>query len=443
MTDILLTDNRAYSHPVWGVGKAFKTDPLGTLRLLAAQQGNCVEIKFSPFSKIQLVRNPALAKKILSDRKAFPKVNVRMEYVQSAVVKKLRKYMDGTPPPKQAGLHRKLVNPLFSKKNLIDWQPDVERIIEVFVADLRQRQFSGKVAVLPHMKRLNLRIAAQCILGVPLPIALEAEILAAMDGLNQAIQGMFAARLRLPPFVPTQTNRALHHSIGRLAEVVYELYRLAQQQRSADNGFSSLFAFSHQQMKEMGATGWDLLSGATGLLISAHETSSTTMAWILYQLAQRPKVVDAIRAEIKDASSADEYTRQVVLECLRFHTPTWAIFRKATAEFKWAEQTYTAGSRFLISPLVFHGAADLWQQPNVFDPGRFRDPKAVPPGAFIPFGQGGCLGERLSMMQMTLSVKALVRHFDFKLVEGADYSECLGITIAPREAMPLEIIPFV
>ncbi|XP_078604936.1 cytochrome P450 18a1-like [Branchiostoma floridae x Branchiostoma japonicum] len=82
---------------------------------------------------------------------------------------------------------------------------------------------------------------------------------------------------------------------------------------------------------------------------------------------------------------------------------------------------------------------EFWPDPEKFDPRRFLDSdgKVVSrPESFIPFGAGRrvCIGEQLSKMELFLLFSSLLKHFTFKLPEGAaapSTDGSLGLTLVP------------
>lgn len=82
------------------------------------------------------------------------------------------------------------------------------------------------------------------------------------------------------------------------------------------------------------------------------------------------------------------YTRMILDETLRLYPSAWLLSRKAVEDDEVGPYRIPAGSWLFVSPYVTHRRADLWENPEGFDPERFR------PGhdeeclryAYFPFG---------------------------------------------------------
>ena len=129
-------------------------------------------------------------------------------------------------------------------------------------------------------------------------------------------------------------------------------------------------AFSQAQLRDQMAT----------MIVAGHETTALTLFWSLYLLASAPAEQSRLAQEVRDIDLSIEaagaalpklpYTRAVVNEVLRLYPPAAAIARGSVATDYVAGATIPGGSLIMISPWVLHRHANLWSDPESFDPSR-------------------------------------------------------------------------
>lgn len=144
--------------------------------------------------------------------------------------------------------------------------------------------------------------------------------------------------------------------------------------------------------------------------LAGFETSSTTMMFCLYELAQNQDIQDKLRQEITDALENSNgkltydsmlgmnYMQMVIDEALRKFPPVDTLMRQVDKDYE------VPGTKLVIpkKTLVFipvkavQTDPDIYPDPDKFDPERFSEEnkKDRHPMAHIPFGEGprNCLG---------------------------------------------------
>jgi cytochrome P450 len=189
------------------------------------------------------------------------------------------------------------------------------------------------------------------------------------------------------------------------------------------------------------------------LLFAGHDTTTSTVAFMFYELARHPDVVAALReelaAEVGDAAPAAEQLMSGELkllemvqdETLRMYPPAWIGARKSIASYEFAGQAVPGGAYVNYTSWVSHYLAHVFPKPRQFRPERFTAAakSALPKGAYIPFGGGSriCIGMRFGQLEVKAIAAALVRHFDFTLEPGYELRIRQMPTIGPKHGLPL------
>jgi cytochrome P450 len=190
-----------------------------------------------------------------------------------------------------------------------------------------------------------------------------------------------------------------------------------------------------------------------GVLVAAPENPSNTLTWCLHLLAAHPDVEARLRAEVdrvlggRAPTSADlrklEYCTQVLQETMRLYPGAWAFERECTEEREVLGHRLPRGAVIVVSPYLLHRRADLWPDPERFDPDRFAPSRAdaIPRHAFLPFGLGPrrCVGERLALVEMQILLPMLLQRYRFDRAPGAAADPHPLFTLRPRDGLRLRI----
>lgn len=159
------------------------------------------------------------------------------------------------------------------------------------------------------------------------------------------------------------------------------------------------------------------------------ETSSSTMTFVLYEMALNLDIQEKARREIKevierhggeltyDAAMELKYVDQIIQESLRKYPIVDTQLRKTSAAYKvpGTELVLEKGTTILLPAIGFHHDPEIFPNPEKFDPERFTKENigARHPYAWFPFGKGprDCIGMRFGMMQTRLGVATVLKNF--------------------------------
>ena len=119
-------------------------------------------------------------------------------------------------------------------------------------------------------------------------------------------------------------------------------------------------------------------------MLAGHETSSVSLSWTLYFLAQYPEIQDKVRREIKeklkdseliwDTFEAMEYLTAVINESLRMRPPVAILRRRVVKEDIILGYKIPQGSSVMLPLYSLHHFPNYWKDPEKFNPDRFLTP---------------------------------------------------------------------
>jgi cytochrome P450 len=169
------------------------------------------------------------------------------------------------------------------------------------------------------------------------------------------------------------------------------------------------------------------------LMFAGHDTSTSTISFLLYELARHPAELARLQAEQDEVLGGTAPTPQqlfgempyldmVLDETLRLYPPAWVGPRRALREFEFGGYTVPAGAYVNYCSWASHRLPEVFPEPEAFIPERFtRERKAaLPRGAYVPFGGGSriCIGKRFGQTEVKLVATMLLQRLRFELLPG-------------------------
>jgi cytochrome P450 len=189
------------------------------------------------------------------------------------------------------------------------------------------------------------------------------------------------------------------------------------------------------------------------LLFAGHDTTTSTVAFMFYELARHPYIAERIVAEqdalLKDGRpSADQlaggglpYLEMTLEETLRKYPPAWIGPRKSVEAFEFAGHAVPGNAYVDYCSWASHHLGDVFPEPERFLPERFtvEAKEALPKGAYIPFGGGSrtCIGMRFGQLEIRTIATLILSRFTLGLMKGFDLEIRQMPTISPKRGLPV------
>jgi len=342
--------------------------------------------------------------------------------------------------------------PAFHHKHISD---SVEVISEETNRALDKLEPGAHVDLYAWTRRLALRVAMRALFGLD-P---DGELARSVDAAGLFEQGLsfysseYLLRILRTPFSPW----ARMQQAARKLDVI--IYGEISRRRATGRRGSDILSLLLDAEDEDGSRLSDrqIRDEVMTLLFAGHDTTTSTISFMFYELARHPAVVERLLAEQDEQISAGgptaaqltsgelEQLEMVLDETLRLYPPAWIGARKSRETFEFAGTTVPGGAYVNYSSWVSHHLPHVFDEPNEFRPERFApDAKAaLPKGAYIPFGGGSriCIGMRFGQLEVKAIANALLERFDFELEPGYKLRTRQMPTIGPRDGVPLIIHP--
>ena len=309
------------------------------------------------------------------------------------------------------------------------------------------------VDVYEWIRNLAMRIAMRALLGLDPDEAGKGA--AAAEHFERALSfyGIdFHLRLLRGPGSPW---RRMNRSRAILDEIVFdEIARRRAHPDSSRHDILSLLvgargvegeAFSDREIRDQVMT----------LMFAGHDTSTSTLTFMLHELARHPEVIRrlheeqdrVLKGETPTALQLEKempYLDMVLDEVLRLYPPAWIGPRRAIREYEFGGYTVAEGAYVNYCSWASHRLPEVFPQPEAFIPERFtRERKAaLPRGAYVPFGGGSriCIGKRFGQTEVKLVATKLLQRLRAESLPGRTVTIRQMPTLSPQGGLRMRIL---
>lgn len=301
----------------------------------------------------------------------------------------------------------------------------------------------GRILAFPAFKRLTLDLACRIFLGMPLGDETE-RMNASFE--HAVAAAMSIVRLPIPGLEFQRGLRGRAHLERLFARMIPE--------RRRGSG-ADMFSLLCRAEAEDGSryTDREIIDHMIFLMMAAHDTTTSTLTSMIWELARHPEWQERVRAECRGLGTdvlewdrLDELAdvRLVLNETLRRYPPLSTIPRVSEAPFEVGGYRIDANVLVVTYPLHTHHMREWWRDPFRFDPERFAPPREEHrqhTHLFVPFGGGAhvCLGMRFAEMQIRQILFQLVRRFRWTVPAGYEMPVQQAPISKPMDGLPIRL----
>ncbi|HZW03617.1 MAG TPA: cytochrome P450 [Anaerolineaceae bacterium] len=435
--------------PVLGNVRDFSTDVLQDFLNLHRRYGDVVRLTFATRVS-HFVFGPDAIKHILQDN--------NKNYIKGRSLYKARPLLGNGLLTSEGDFwrrQRRLMQPMFHRSQIETFIPEMTAATAQMLD--RWQALTGREQPFDaarEMMRLTLAIVTRTMFGANL-LPEEADTVAEvmprlMHETNLRIISLTSLREKLP----LPSNRAFHHDIERLNQI---LYRIIDERRrsgpSRDDLLGRLMSATSEDSTAMSDR--QLRDELMTIFLAGHETTAALLSWTLYLLSKNPAERSRLQAEVDQVlagripAAGDlerlAFTGWVLQESLRLYPPAWSIARQAIGDDELAGYHIPAGSGIIISPYVVHRRPDCWDNPEAFDPERFAPEREARQShyAYLPFGGGPrlCIGSNFALQEAALALAMMTQKFELDLDPDHPVVPMTDFTLRPAAGVWMRLRP--
>ena len=284
---------------------------------------------------------------------------------------------------------------------------------------------SGKLDISAEMGRLVQRVAGYALMGEDF-----------QNKVGQEFWDLYAVLAKsldfiTPPYWPLPKNIRRERAKQRMRELLAPI--IAERRRHPEGYDDFLQDFINTPCKSGAPADDETLSALLrGLMFASHETTAGQAAWTLIEILRHPAYQALVQAELDsllppgtpiDATVQRtlKHVYWAVREVERLHPSADMLMRLTLEDVEVGPYRVPQGWLVMVSPAVAHRSADLFTQPEEFDPLRFSPERAEDRRhgfAMIGFGGGKhkCTGMNFALNEMMVITSLLFQQFDLTLL---------------------------
>ncbi len=346
---------------------------------------------------------------------------------------------------------REIMMPAFHRRQ-ISAAVDVMRAeADIAIAGLRAGEI---VDVYGWMRGLAMRIAMRALLGLDPDEAGKGA--AAAEHFERAL-GFYGIdfHLRLlrgpgSPWAKMVASRAV------LDEIVHA--EISHRRANPDPGKNDILSLllSVRDEEGEGFSDREVRDQVMTLMFAGHDTSTSTLTFMMYELARHPDVASGLQEEqdrVLDgaAPTIDQlerempYLNMVLDEVLRLYPPAWIGPRRSVRDFEFGGHSVPKGAYVNYSSWASHRIPEVFPEPEAFVPERFTPERkaALPRGGYVPFGGGQriCIGKRFGQTEVKLVATMLLQQLRLDALPGRTMTVRQMPTLSPKGGLEMRVLP--
>lgn len=196
------------------------------------------------------------------------------------------------------------------------------------------------------------------------------------------------------------------------------------------------------------------------IMFEGHDTTAAGSSFVLCLLGIHHDIQDRVYKEIFDIFGDSDrpctfndtlelkYLERVILETLRLYPPVPIIARQINEDVKLASENVIMpkGSTVVIGTFKIHRRADIFPNPEKFDPDNFLPERTQNRHyySFIPFSAGprSCVGRKYAMLKLKVLLSTILRNYKINSnVQESEYKLQADIILKRTDGFRISIEP--
>jgi len=394
------------------------------VKRLTRRYGNVFTLNIPIYGRVVMVGDPQLAKQIFTtspDELGNIQPNLSRLFGSGSVFA-----LDGDDHRRR----RRLLAPPFHGKSMKNYEAIIE---EETLRETAAWPHGEPFPTLPSMMHITLNAILRAVFGADG---------AELDELRRLIPPWVTLGSRVAALPKPKRNYGRFSPWGRLDKWRREydviIDKLIDSERSDPNfeNRTDVLALMLRSTYDDGSlmSRKDIGDELLTLLAAGHETTGSTLAWAFERITRHPELLAALVEEAENGGN--ELRQATILEVQRARTVIdFAARRVYPPVYQLGEWGIPRGDSIIISIGQIHDNADIFPEPERFDPYRYIGGK---PSAFawIPFGGGTrrCVGAAFANMEMDVVLRTVLRQFTIETTSatGEDWF-CRGVAYIPKD----------
>ncbi|XP_034941155.1 cytochrome P450 4c3-like [Chelonus insularis] len=364
---------------------------------------------------------------------------------------------------------RKLLTPAFHSVMQQQYLKSVAHESATMVSCLKA-EVNNVFNVVPYAKRAALDMICECSMGYHLNAQqnYQNDYVIAVEKMTEIIQTRFTnIWISLDPiFRLTSLGKEHENALNVIHSFVDSVIteRKTQWKSNHDDNFNNPMNTRQQPLldlllkysqNDLGLTDIDIRDQVNTFMFAGHDTTATSISWVLYCLGRHPEYQEKILDEFEAVIGSEELTldnlskltwlEACIKETWRLYPVVPLIARQIYHPIRLMNNDIPIGSTVLINVFMLHRDPRHFPDPEEFKPERFLPENPKPQSfTYIPFSAGSrnCIGWKFGTMVVKASILTLLRAYKIEALDSTDQLRLISsVVLINRDGIRLKISP--
>ncbi|WP_277541550.1 cytochrome P450 [Haloarcula laminariae] len=432
--------------PLFGSSRTYASDPFRFISTLEDAYGDVAYFDMGPMETVMLSDPAAIERVLVSEADRFRKPDFQGDALGDLLGDGLL-LSEGDTWEKQ----RQLANPAFSMRRLAGMADRITGHAEDRLAGWADGDVVNAERV---MTRTTLDVILDLMMGVELSEQRVETIEEQLMPLGQRFEPD-PLRFAAPEWMPMPDDAEFDAAVETLDSILDDI--IAVRERTAGSGEDGPMDFlsvlirarddgveSPEQLRDEMMT----------MLLAGHDTTALTLTYTWFLLSEHPEVERRVHEEIDEVIGDDrpgmehvrelDYLEWVIQEAMRLYPPVYTIFREPTEDVTLSGYPVEEGLTLMLPQWGVHRSERFYDDPETFDPERWKPERAQerPRFAYFPFGGGPrhCIGKHLAMLEAQLIVATTAQQYELEFLGETPLELMPSLTAHPRQEMSMRVV---
>ncbi|WP_254271488.1 cytochrome P450 [Haloarcula marina] len=431
--------------PLFGSSRTYAKNPFRFISALERAYGDVARFDMGPMDTVMLCDPTAIERVLVSESDRFRKPDFQGDALGDLLGDGLL-LSEGETWERQ----RRLANPAFSMARLSGMAGRITGHAEDRIADWS----AGDVVNAEQaMTRTTLDVILDLMMGVELSEERVRTIEEQLMPLGQRFEPN-PLRFAAPEWMPMPDDAAFDTAVETLDEVLDDIIAVREDALGTDEDGPMDFLSVLLRARDDGKQSPDQLRDEMmTMLLAGHDTTALTLTYTWFLLSEHPEAERRVHEELDDVVGDErpgmehvrelDYLEWVIQESMRLYPPVYTIFRESTEAVELSGYPVDAGTTLMLPQWGVHRSARFYDDPEAFDPERWRPERASerPRFAYFPFGGGPrhCIGKHLAMLEAQLIVATVAQRYRLEFLGETPLELLPSLTAHPRQEMSMRV----
>ncbi|MBX0303494.1 cytochrome P450 [Haloarcula salinisoli] len=427
--------------PLFGSSRTYASDPFRFISALEDAYGDVAYFDMGPMETVMLSDPTAIERVLVSEADRFRKPDFQGDALGDLLGDGLL-LSEGDTWEQQ----RQLANPAFSMRRLAGMADRITDHAEDRLADWGE---GDVVNVERAMTRTTLDVILDLMMGVQLSEERVETIEQQLLPLGQRFEPD-PLRFAAPEWMPMPDDAEFDAAVETLDGILDDIIAVREKTAgSGDDGPMDFLSVLIRARDDGVESPEQLRDEMMTMLLAGHDTTALTLTYTWFLLSEHPEVERRVHEEIDEVVGDDrpgmehvrelEYLEWVIQEAMRLYPPVYVMFREPTEDVTLSDYRIDSGQTLMLPQWGVHRSERFYDDPDTFDPERWRPERAKerPRFAYFPFGGGPrhCIGKHLAMLEAQLIVATTAKQYELDFLGETPLELMPSLTAHPRQEM--------